>query len=243
MKASACDCVILCGGFGKRLQSVIRDVPKVMADVQGRPFLDFIIDYARGQGIARVILCTGYKADYVEDYYRRNDFSLKVIFSRENEPLGTGGALMNARDLIDSDPFFVLNGDSLLKADLQALLDFHRAHQAVASLLVSQVKEGADFGNLMLEPDGSVKEFHEKITGVKDPLVNAGIYCLSRSIFTKTPAVKKFSVENDLFPGLAGNGLYALRIQEEFIDIGTPQRYAAAKKEITKGKDHEDRRE
>jgi len=102
MKTSDCDCVILCGGLGERLRGIIGEAPKVMAQINGRPFLDFILDYLKDQQVQRVILCTGYKADVIENYYRRRDCGLTVDFSRENEPLGTGGALRHAADHVQS---------------------------------------------------------------------------------------------------------------------------------------------
>ena len=136
MKISECDGVVLCGGQGKRLRSVVRDVPKVMAKVNGRPFLDFILDHLKTQNISRVILCTGYKADVIEEHYRDRDYGVPIESSKENEPLGTGGALMNARGSIYSDPFLVFNGDSFLPVDLQPFLDFHVRTEAEASMTV-----------------------------------------------------------------------------------------------------------
>ncbi|MCK5179792.1 MAG: NTP transferase domain-containing protein, partial [Candidatus Omnitrophica bacterium] len=88
-----CDCVILCGGLGARLQSVVKDVPKVMAEVNGAPLLDLMIEHLKKQGAARIVLCTGYQAEAVENYYREHDFGMVIDFSREEEPLGTGGAV------------------------------------------------------------------------------------------------------------------------------------------------------
>ena len=108
MKISECDCIILCGGLGKRLQGVVSDVPKVMAQVDGRPFLDLIVEYLKSQHVERIILCTGYKADLIEEYYREHDFGVTIDFSTENEPLGTGGAVRNAREIIAITAWFSL---------------------------------------------------------------------------------------------------------------------------------------
>lgn len=236
MRISDCDGVILCGGLGKRLQSVVSDVPKVMAPVDGRPFLDFIIEYLKAQSLARIVLCTGYKADVVENHYSDRDFGLTIDFSMENEPLGTGGALKNARKMISSNPFFVLNGDSFLSADFQAFLDFHIEKNSAASLLVSQVRSSKDFGSLKLDKDGQIIDFHEKTEGPASHLVNAGIYCFDQSVFSLMPQEKKFSIENDFFPKLIGNQFYGHFVDQEFMDIGTPQRYESLKRKMKKGK-------
>ena len=234
MKISECDCIILCGGLGKRLQGVVNDVPKVMAQIDGRPFLDFIVEYLKSQGIKRIVLCAGYKADLVEKYYREHDFGVIINFSTENEPLGTGGAVKNACAIISSNPFFVLNGDSFCSADFQAFFDFHNNKKSLASLLVSQVQEGKDFGSLRLDKDCQIIDFKEKNEEAGEHLVNAGIYCFDQAIFSCMPDKKTFSLENDLFPSLLGNRFYGHKIDKEFMDIGTPQRYESVKQKLEK---------
>lgn len=235
MKIVDCDCVILCGGLGTRLRNVIGEVPKVMAQVGGRPFLDLIIEYLKSQNITRVVLCTGYKADFIENYYRDHDFGLTIDFSREEEPLGTGGALKNARDIISSNPFFVFNGDSFLPVDLEAFLGFHKEKSAVASVLISKVGKSKDFGSLEVDNSDRVVHFREKIENAKVPLVNAGIYCFNQDIYSSMPAEAAFSLEKDLFPKLTGNEFYGYCVDEEFIDIGTPERYKSVKEKFNEG--------
>ena len=235
MKINECDCVILCGGLGKRLRDVVNDVPKVMAQVNGRPFLDLLVEYLKSQHIERIILCTGYKADMVEEYYRANDFGITIDFSMENEPLGTGGALKNAREIVLSDPFFVLNGDSFLSADLQAFFNFHKDKKCLASMLVSQVENGKDFGSLTLDAGGQIVDFKEKKEEGGECLVNAGVYCFNQEIFSCMPDKEVFSIEADLFPSLLGDRFRGYRIDQEFTDIGTPERYESARQKFKKG--------
>jgi D-glycero-alpha-D-manno-heptose 1-phosphate guanylyltransferase len=242
MKIVDCDCVILCGGLGTRLKNIVKDVPKVMAPVNGRPFLDFIIQQLNDQGAARVILCTGYQADLIENYYREHYFGVTIDFSREIQPLGTGGALKNAHAAVSSDPFFVFNGDSFLPVDLNAFLDFHRKKNALASILVSPTSKAADFGSLEMDASDQVISFREKILDAQKPLVNAGIYCFDRTIFEYMPEEEKFSLENDFFPSLVGEKFYGYRTDQEFIDIGTPERYRSVKETFKKGKSLEDRK-
>ena len=211
------------------------DVPKVMAPFSGRPFLDLLIEYLKSQHIERIVLCTGYKADMVEDHYRTNDFGITIDFSRENEPLGTGGALANTRDIVLSDPFFVLNGDSFLPADLQAFFNFHKDKKCLASILVTQVKNGKDFGNLVLDANSRIINFKEKKEEGGKCFVNAGVYCFNQEIFSCMPDKKVFSIETDLFPSLLGDRFCGYRIDKEFMDIGTPARYEAAKQRLKKG--------
>ncbi len=234
-----CDCLILCGGLGTRLKGVVGETPKVMAQVNGRPFLDLIIDHLKSQGITRIVLCTGYKADLIEDYYREHDFGVVIDFSREEEPLGTGGAVRNAQEIIFSDSFFVLNGDSFLPADFKDLLDFHNRQGAVASILASKPESVKDFGSLQIDEAGRISCFQEKIEGVEGSLVNAGVYCFNQEIFSFMAEGKKFSLENNLFPSLVGNKFYGYCVEKDFIDIGTPERYESAKQDLKEGHNSE----
>ncbi|MBF0531521.1 MAG: nucleotidyltransferase family protein [Candidatus Omnitrophica bacterium] len=226
------DAVILCGGLGTRLRSVIGEHAKVMAQVNGRPFLDRIMDQLRGQGARRVILCTGYQAQEIEAYYQANP-GMAVLFSRETTPLGTGGALQLASGLIASDDFFVFNGDSFCPADLDALLSFHRQKNSLGTLAVSRVDNGADFGAVIFDAAQRILAFHEKsaFAPAGPVFANAGIYCFSKKIFVLTPQREKFSLEYDLFPQLVAQGLYAFVTESSFHDIGTPERIARARGE------------
>ena len=241
------DAVILCGGQGKRLQPVVSATPKVLAELHGRPFLDILIAHLKKQGIRRVVLCTGYKADQVEDYYRGNPQGLTFEFSRESDPLGTGGALRNAQYFIESDPFLVFNGDSFCGVDLNAFWDFHQSKLARASVVVSsrrsprglsgeepigRAKDAGAFGKIFLDDDAKVMGFREKETAEAEHGVNAGVYCFNEDVSSFMPETKRFSLEYDLFPALVGRGLYGFRVDTEFYDIGTPERYAAARQAL-----------
>lgn len=228
----ATDAVILCGGQGKRLRSVVADKQKVLAQVGDSPFLDILLKNLKRQGIQHVVLCTGYKAEALEDYYRQNPQGLIMEFSREASPLGTGGALKNARYFIGSDPFLVLNGDSFCGVDVKAFLDFHRSKSARASVVVSSVKETSDFGRIALDDLAQITGFKEK-ADTAPGYVNAGVYCFNEDVFSLMPEDAAFSLEHDLFPALVGKGFYGFVVEEAFLDIGTPQRYEEAKKKLT----------
>lgn len=234
MEINDCDCVILCGGLGKRLRSVVSDTPKVMAEVNGRPFMDHVIGHVASQGIERIVLCTGYKAQMIEDYYRDHDFGITIDYSREDKPLGTGGALKNARAVIKSDPFLVLNGDSFLPADLKGLLEFHAAKKAEVTLTVTLSEQVRDFGSVSTDAKGRVTAFSEKSADADQAPVNAGLYCMNQSVFDRMPKQAAFSLETDLFPQMTDRPFYGFQIDGTFLDIGTPQRYASVKQQMKK---------
>lgn len=240
VQLQAVDAVILCGGLGERLRSEIGEVPKVMASIGGHPFLNFLIDHLIVEGVKRVILCTGYKAENIEDYYSKAAFPVEILFSREEEALGTGGGLKHARELIQSDPFLVFNGDSFCPVDFRAFLDFHRIKNAAASIVLSKVEDTTDYGTVRVDKTKQVAEFKEKAAAVhaapQAGLVNAGVYCLQKNIFELMPEGKQFSLEKDLFPQLIGKDFYGFTTEDRFIDIGTPQRYKQAQQLLRKDK-------
>jgi NDP-sugar pyrophosphorylase family protein len=208
---------------------VIRDRPKPMAEINGRPFLDFLIAYASGYGLTRFILSTGYRSEVIETYYNRYSGPQKIFISREDIPLGTGGGLKLAGSKVVSDPFFVLNGDSYCSADLEAFTAYHQSKQALLTLVVSENKSTSDFGSIIMDTTGRIVSFQEKSTSGQG-LINAGIYLMSRSLLSRIPDQMNYSLEKNLFPGLAGEDIYGYFSSAPVWDIGTPERYDLAKK-------------
>ena len=224
--------LILCGGLGTRLRSEIGETQKVMALVDGHPFLDFNVELLRKQGVERIILCTGFQSTQVEDYYRGEKGS-KIVFSSEKSPLGTGGAIKNAQTLIQSHPIFVFNGDSFCQVDLSAVLDFHKKKKALATVVLSKVKDSRDYGRVVIDKDAQIVEFKEKKER-GEGYVNAGIYCLDKDIFKVMPKETKFSIERDCFPQWIGKKLYGFIVDQEFFDMGTPERYGKIREGLKK---------
>ncbi len=229
LKSSKIDVVILCGGFGKRLQRVVKDIPKPMAKIKHRPFLDILIDFIASYGFKHFILCTGYKADIIEKYYRQRNSNLTIIFSREEKPLGTGGAIKNAENYIKSSPFLVVNGDSFCKINLREFVSFHLKKDALISIAVTNTDICDDYGVITINDLHRIIEFNEKTKGYKNRLINTGFYLLQREVFSLMPKKNNFSIERDFFPKIIKRNLYAFETQESLIDIGTPERYEKAK--------------
>jgi mannose-1-phosphate guanylyltransferase len=176
-------------------------------------------------------LCTGYLADQIEEVLQDGrELGVSIEYSREETPLGTAGALKHVQRYVpDNSAFLVLNGDSFLEADFGALLSFHRRHGGVASIAVVPVENAGRYGTVLSEPDGRVREFREK-TGMDAPgMINAGIYVFGNAIFDEIPDGPA-SLERDVFPRLVQRGVYAFEQPGMFIDIGTPDDYARAKR-------------
>lgn len=198
-------CVILAGGLGRRLRKAVKDVPKPMALVNGRPFLEYLLAAIRTSGVRRVILCVGYKAGVIEEYFRDGRaFGLCVRYSREKTLRGTAGALRQARRLIRSDPFIVMNGDSFCKVDLSRVYAEHRCRKAAVTLVAARVRDCSRFGRIFCDAAHRVTGFHEKVSSSGAGYVNAGIYVLNKNILDRIPAKGVSSLENDILPALAG---------------------------------------
>ncbi len=229
------DVVILCGGWGKRLRSVINTRPKSMAEIDGRPFLDILIDYVASYGFRRFILCIGYMGNVIKQHYQKGRGSSIILFSEEGELLGTGGAIKNAESLIQSNPFLVMNGDSMCKLNLGSFIDFHLEKEALLSVVLVRSKTARDYGSVTLDDFQRITSYNEKIADGSNNLINAGIYLMQKAIFSHMPAQNRFSLEYDLFPRIIGNRCYGFLTESELIDIGTPERYEKAKSMITTG--------
>ncbi len=222
------DFVILCGGLGKRLRPVTGELPKVLAAVNGKPFLRILVEYIASQGGRRFILCTGYGAETVENDLKKSLPHLEIIFSREDEPLGTGGAIKKAASHVQSADFVAMNGDCFCTLSYGAMVDFHQQRKAVATIAVTEVKEMGDFGTIEFGKDERISAFKEKVRLNKPAYVNTGTYCLRCDVFSYVDTAEKFSIEYDFFPKLVGKNFFAYPTQGKFIDIGTPERYQQA---------------
>ncbi|OIO35469.1 MAG: hypothetical protein AUJ74_06325 [Candidatus Omnitrophica bacterium CG1_02_44_16] len=223
------DVYILCGGLGKRLRPVIKNIPKPLARIADRPLLDIIIGRLSGFGFTRFILGVGYRSEFFKKHYRNPVVKgLKIIFCEEKTPLGTGGAVKKAKSLIISNPFFVLNGDSFCEFDPLNFLKFHKKKKAVVSILLKKVSSGAEYGRVKLNKAGRILDFSEKNSLVRNCLVNAGVYLFDKKAFDIMPKKKAFSLELDFFPNLTEKQCFGYAGSGSFIDIGTPERYSKA---------------
>ncbi len=221
--------VILAGGLGTRLRAVLPDVPKPMAPIRGRPFLEYLLDYWISQGIERFVLSVGYKHEmimsYFGDYYR----GVQIEYVIETKPMGTGGGLLLAAEKIESDSFFlVLNGDTYFTVDLQKLVQFAEKNDAdwCFSLFLSPDVER--YMGMNVSPKGKINELKSK----QDQAfchVNGGAYWVRHSTLMQMnlPQTEMISLENDIFPTALTNKqrLFGLVFDETFIDIGVPEDY------------------
>lgn len=223
--------IILAGGFGTRLRSRIADLPKPMAPIAGRPFLAYLLDRLQDFSYSRVILSVGYRADAIESRFGNCYGNLELIYSHEEEPLGTGGAILRAIKRCDGASAMVLNGDTFLELDYRCFSDFHQRSGGPLSLTLRQVPDAERYGSVTIE-DGRVVAFNEK-GSAGTGWINAGIYLLRRNIFDGLSLPEKFSFELDFLmrycPLIRPQ---AFCTNDYMIDIGIPEDFDRAQTEL-----------
>jgi len=224
------DAIILCGGAGLRLRSVIGSAAKGMAAIAGRPFLELLLRQLSRHGFRRAILAVGYQGNSIREHFGDHAFGLDLVHSQEACPLGTGGALRNAAGFIESAGVLVMNGDSYTNVDLTHFFAHYCETAADASVVVVPADGRSDCGFVLLDSRGQVESFNEQQAPPDASYVNAGIYLLTRAMLLDIPTAGAVSLERELLP----RWLREARKVEGFIysgrciDIGTPERYSHA---------------
>lgn len=224
--------VILAGGKGTRLQSVVNDRPKPMADINGKPLLQYLLDFWIKQGCEHFILSVGYMHQAVSDYFGQQYRDIPISYSIENKPLGTGGAILKAAGHVQSENFVVINGDSYFDISFKALKREHDEQDADVSIALFKAENTSRYGLVDIDETNAVTGFHEKqATGVSG-LFNAGTYLINKNFLRSIRFENKLvSFEEDLMPGWLASDVRVIGIpvQGMFIDIGIPEDYAKAK--------------
>jgi mannose-1-phosphate guanylyltransferase len=221
--------VMLVGGMGTRLQSVLPTTPKTLAPVGKLPFLQLLILQLRTQGIRRLVMCTGHLAEQIEaEFGDGRKWGVTIDYSKEPCPLGTAGAVKLAERFFNQDSdFLVMNGDSFLELDFRQFIRFHREHGGLISMAVRGVPDAARYGTVKMDSLNRVVGFIEK-TGARTPgVINGGVYMFNRGALEHIPQGPS-SLERDTFPRLLERGVFAFEQGGIFIDIGTPEDYARA---------------
>jgi NDP-sugar pyrophosphorylase family protein len=229
------DAVLLCGGAGLRLRSVLGNAPKGLADVAGRPFLELLLRQLRRHGFERVILAVGYQKDMIYSHFGEQACGLAVAYSIESSPLGTGGALRNAADLIESENVLIMNGDSYTAVDLGEFVVNHDEASADLSVVVVPADGRGDCGSILIDGSGKLTSFAEKQDAFRAPYVNAGIYTTSRQVLYEITSGLEVSLERELLPQWLRQGKYikGFVCLARCIDIGTPERYRSAQDSLS----------
>ncbi|BCL35891.1 sugar phosphate nucleotidyltransferase [Nostoc sp. MS1] len=218
--------VILAGGYGTRIKHLLNGVPKPMAVVAGKPFVEWVVRYLKKQGITTAIISTGYLAEVIEEYFLKNPIDgMQIIFCRETEPLGTAGGFLNAVHQSGESPktWLVVNGDSLVFANLALLSDHLSDIKTSGVILGLSVSDASRYGSLVCDQFGKLDSFAEKRPGAG--IISAGVYLLRNSLIQEFPQSLPLSFENEVFPLFLTKSFH-LQVEitdTAFLDIGTPE--------------------
>jgi D-glycero-alpha-D-manno-heptose 1-phosphate guanylyltransferase len=225
------EAIILAGGLGTRLRAAVPDLPKPMAPIHGRPFLEHQMDYWIAQGVTRFILSVGYKRELIEAHFGTAYRKYAVTYAREEEPLGTGGGLLLALAEAQTESILVLNGDTFLEVVLESLCAQHAAKQAQLTIALRRVPHNDRYGEVLLNADQAIAAFSAKPSG-SEGIINGGVYMMQREAILSLgwKAGDKVALEQDLFPALLDRKLniFGVEYPGAFIDIGVPEDYQRA---------------
>ena len=218
----------MAGGLGTRLRSVVDDRPKVLAEVNGRPFLEYLLAQMAEAGISQVVICIGYMGRCVVDQLGHTYRDVELLYSHEEELLGTAGALRLALPLLDKKIICLMNGDSYCALDLARFYRWHTQKYAAASIALVQMQDVSRYGSVWTDLDGRVVRFAEKDSGGGLGWVNAGVYFLSTDMIVEIPEGERVSLEKDVLPKWGKKNIFGYPMETQFIDIGTPESYSRA---------------
>ena len=233
MNTECKEVIVLAGGFGTRLQGVVKDVPKPMAPVNGRPFLTYILDYLIEYHYTKVILSVGYLHEKIEEYFGNQYKSLEIDYAVETEPLGTGGGIAYAMSKCQTNNVLVINGDTMFKVNLTEFEQFFAEKRCQLSIVLREVEDVSRYGSVTIGNNNMIILFSEKGISAGHGFINGGVYMINRALFDKYPQPKKFSFEKDLMEKYYTREMFfAMPSDGYFIDIGIPEDYARAQNEL-----------
>ncbi len=220
--------IILCGGLATRLGETVKTLPKILLEIAGKTVLEWQGHLLADAGVTEVVLASGHLHDVLYERVGEVYAGMRIRYAKEEKRLGTGGAIQNAMEQIDTSPFFVLNGDILL-ANFSLREMLAQFHEGMAGVLLSvHVSDIRPYGEIVSDEDGRIQAFREKQPTCRAGYVNGAIYLFDRSIAKAFPSGQEvFSVERDVFPYVSN--LYALQTEADWIDIGVPERLAYAR--------------
>ncbi len=228
--------ILLAGGLGTRLRSVVADRPKPMALIEGRPFMEYVIRQLKKQGIEEIIFAVGYKGSMVEEYFQQGDsLGIRASYAYEEALLGTAGAIKNAGQQISDDWFYVLNADTFYQMDYRRLWEVKEEKNLDFALVLRQVEDVSRYGRASL-CQGRLTGFNEKTQEAIPGTINGGVYLMSRGLLEEIPN-GKVSLENEMIPRWmeAGRRLGGVVNEGYFIDIGVPEDYFRFQEDVKKG--------
>jgi len=230
--------VVLVGGEGTRMRPLTETTPKPLIPLVDRPGLDHVLDHLARHGVHEVVLSSPYLERTFHPFIEARHGDPKITWITEEQPLGTGGAIVNALHVLGDEPFFALNGDIVTDLDLTAMLAFHRHRGADVTIALHHVEDARAFGLVATEADGRVLEFREKPETAIPGDINAGTYLLDPSALRSWTADRAISIEREIFPAVieAGRPVFGFLADAYWMDLGTPDKYLQAHFDLLAGR-------
>ncbi|MCX6246985.1 MAG: nucleotidyltransferase family protein [Bacteroidetes bacterium] len=229
------EAIVLAGGFGTRLQKVVNDLPKSMALINDKPFLEYLLNFLTGQGIQKVILSVGYKREMIREHFKDHFKHLAISYAIEEEPLGTGGGILNAMEQVEGDSVFAMNGDSMFRIDLPAMKHLHESSAADLTMALRYLEDTSRFGTVQIDEEKRVTGFFEKDPDSEPGYINGGIYLINKKFLDSDVFGKKFSIEKDCFETCYKDSrIVGYPAKGYFLDIGIPEDYMTAQDDFKK---------
>lgn len=237
------EAILLCGGLGTRLRSVVSDRPKPMADIAGKPFLHYLVRMLSEKGVERFVFALGYMGEQIEAYFQDGrEYGISIVYSYEESPLGTGGAIRNALSKMQEEDVLILNADTYFDMDYRSLFQEQSRKCADMTIASREIEDVSRYGAILKDTDGRILRWNEKQSGSGETTprrgeINGGIYVMKRSLIEKIPAGKQ-SLENDCIPVWLSHSIniHALRSDGYFMDIGVPEDYRRFQEDVQSGK-------
>jgi len=219
--------IVLAGGMGTRLRAVISDLPKPMAPVNNKPFIEYLFIWLSKYPVTRIILSVGYKAEVIADYFGDNFQNIPLVYVKEPEPLGTGGAIKLALNQVIDDEFLIINADTYFPVDLDIFKDFHERTGSKLSIVLKKMTNFDRYGTVELK-DKTILNFNEK-KFCEEGFINGGIYLVKKDFINSLSLPEVFSFEKEVLEKQAITGnLKGMTFADPFIDIGIPEDYYRA---------------
>ncbi|MCK5856194.1 MAG: nucleotidyltransferase family protein [Bacteroidales bacterium] len=226
--------IVLAGGFGTRLQAVVQDVPKPMASINDRPFLDYQLNYLKSFGINHIIFSVGYKHEHISNYFGNDFCGMQIDYAVEETPLGTGGGILNAFQYVNNGAALVVNGDTMFEVNIKDFFQKHKDSKASISLALREIDDVSRYGIVETSDNHRIIGFAEKGEKSGHGLINGGVYLIEKDFFEQNNFKQKFSMEKDGFEKFYNKqNFFGFPYQSYFLDIGIPEDYKKAQDEFS----------
>ena len=229
------EAIVLAGGMGTRLRQAVSEVPKSMAPVNGRPFLEYLLDYLDKNGFGHVVLSVGFMNEQIREHFGERHKGIRLSYAVEESPLGTGGGIRKAFGMVGGAEAFAFNGDSLFLADPAKMFSFHETGAGYLTIALRYVEDASRYGSVKMDALHRIRGFAEKTAEGGPGYINGGVYILNKAFLTGTAFPESFSLEKDCFEQYYRDiPILGFPSEGYFLDIGIPEDYHRAQDEFRK---------